>query len=98
MRVAVTGASGRLGQALVAALADAAFSGPAGPLAWDRAAFDLDAPERLAEEESRLARVVEIQGRHDPGYRKDVPEDEERNEHPDLPGAQVPLLRPQPGP
>jgi dTDP-4-dehydrorhamnose reductase len=44
MRVAVTGASGRLGQALVAALADAPFSGPAGPIAWDRAAFDLDAP------------------------------------------------------
>jgi dTDP-4-dehydrorhamnose reductase len=45
MRVAVTGASGRLGRALVAALADAPFSGPAGPLAWDRAAFDLDAPD-----------------------------------------------------
>ena len=44
MRVAVTGASGRLGRALVAALADAPFTGPAGPLAWDRAAFDLDAP------------------------------------------------------
>jgi len=44
MRVAVTGASGRLGQALVAALADAPFTGPAGPLAWDRADFDLDAP------------------------------------------------------
>ena len=28
MRVAVTGASGRLGRALVAALADAPFSGP----------------------------------------------------------------------
>jgi dTDP-4-dehydrorhamnose reductase len=44
MRVAVTGSSGRLGRALVAALADAPFSGPAGPLAWDRSAFDLDAP------------------------------------------------------
>ncbi len=44
MRVAVTGAAGRLGRALVAALADAPFTGPAGPLAWDRAAFDLDAP------------------------------------------------------
>lgn len=43
MRVAVTGASGRLGRALVASLADAPFSGPAGPLAWDRSAFDLDA-------------------------------------------------------
>ena len=44
MRVAVTGASGRLGQALVRALADAPFTGPAGPLAWDRSAFDLDDP------------------------------------------------------
>ena len=44
MRVAVTGSAGRLGSALVAALADAPFTGPAGPLAWDRTAFDLDAP------------------------------------------------------
>jgi len=49
MRVAVTGASGRLGRALVDALADAPFSGPAGPIAWDRAAFDLDAPAGVAE-------------------------------------------------
>jgi dTDP-4-dehydrorhamnose reductase len=45
MRVAVSGARGRLGSALLAALADAPFTGPAGPIAWDRAAFDLDAPE-----------------------------------------------------
>jgi dTDP-4-dehydrorhamnose reductase len=44
MRVAVTGANGRLGRALVAALADAPFTGPSGPIAWDREAFDLDAP------------------------------------------------------
>jgi dTDP-4-dehydrorhamnose reductase len=44
MRVAVTGAAGRLGQALITALADAPFTGPAGPTAWDRAAFDLDHP------------------------------------------------------
>jgi dTDP-4-dehydrorhamnose reductase len=44
MRVAVTGASGRLGRALVQALADAPFTGPAGPIAWDRASFDLDSP------------------------------------------------------
>lgn len=44
MRVAVTGSSGRLGRALVTALADAPFTGPAGPLAWDRSAFDLDEP------------------------------------------------------
>jgi dTDP-4-dehydrorhamnose reductase len=44
MRVAVTGATGRLGSALVAALSDAPFTGPAGPLAWDRTAFDLDQP------------------------------------------------------
>ena len=44
MRVAVTGAAGRLGQALITALADAPFTGPAGPIAWDRSAFDLDQP------------------------------------------------------
>lgn len=47
MRVAVTGATGRLGRVLVTALADAPFTGPAGPMAWDRAAFDLDAPEGI---------------------------------------------------
>jgi dTDP-4-dehydrorhamnose reductase len=45
MRIAVTGASGRLGRALVSALEDAPFTGPAGPIAWDRAAFDLDRPD-----------------------------------------------------
>jgi dTDP-4-dehydrorhamnose reductase len=44
MRVAVTGSSGRLGSAVVAALADAPFSGPAGPIPWGRDAYDLDAP------------------------------------------------------
>jgi dTDP-4-dehydrorhamnose reductase len=47
MRVAVTGAGGRLGSALVAALADAPFTGPAGPIAWRRDAFDLDAPDAV---------------------------------------------------
>jgi dTDP-4-dehydrorhamnose reductase len=45
MRVAITGANGRLGRALVAALADAPFTGPGGPIAWTRADFDLDAPD-----------------------------------------------------
>jgi dTDP-4-dehydrorhamnose reductase len=49
MRVAVTGAAGRLGSALVEALADAPFTGPAGPLAWARDAFDLDAPDAIGE-------------------------------------------------
>jgi dTDP-4-dehydrorhamnose reductase len=44
MRVAVTGATGRLGSALVAALADAPFTGLAGPIAWTRADLDLDTP------------------------------------------------------
>jgi dTDP-4-dehydrorhamnose reductase len=44
MRVAVTGAAGRLGQKLVRALGDAPYTGPGGPLAWTRADFDLDAP------------------------------------------------------
>jgi dTDP-4-dehydrorhamnose reductase len=45
MRVAVTGSTGRLGSALMTALADAPFTGPAGPTAWTRADFDLDAPD-----------------------------------------------------
>jgi dTDP-4-dehydrorhamnose reductase len=53
MRVAVTGAGGRLGSALIAALADAPFTGPGGPIAWRREAFDLDAPEGV---DSRLGR------------------------------------------
>ena len=47
MRVAVTGANGRLGRALIAALGDAPFTGPRGPIAWDRDAFDLDAPTSI---------------------------------------------------
>ena len=47
MRVAVTGAGGRLGNALIAALAEASFTGPAGPVAWGRTDFDLDAPEAI---------------------------------------------------
>ena len=47
MRVAVTGASGRLGGALIAALADAPFTGPAGPITWTRADFDLDQPSEV---------------------------------------------------
>ncbi len=42
MRVAVTGARGRLGRALIEALEEAPFTGPLGPTAWGRPAFDLD--------------------------------------------------------
>jgi len=49
VRVVVTGATGRLGRALVDALADAPFSGLSGPIAWDRSAFDLDAPGGVEE-------------------------------------------------
>lgn len=42
MRVAVTGARGRLGRSLIAALEDAPFTGPGGPVAWSRPEFDLD--------------------------------------------------------
>jgi dTDP-4-dehydrorhamnose reductase len=42
MRVAVTGASGRLGRALVKALEDAPFTGLTGPTAWGRLQIDLD--------------------------------------------------------
>lgn len=45
MRVAVTGAGGRLGRAVVTALEEAPFTGPFGPIAWSRGIFDLDAPE-----------------------------------------------------
>jgi dTDP-4-dehydrorhamnose reductase len=48
MRVAITGANGRLGRALVEALGSAPWTGPLGPLAWSRPVFDLDAPERFA--------------------------------------------------
>ena len=50
VRVAVTGAGGRLGRALLGALADAPFTGLAGPLPWGRPDYDLDDPlaaERL---------------------------------------------------
>lgn len=47
MRVAVSGATGRLGRALVAALEEAPFAGLAGPLAWTRADLDLDRPEAI---------------------------------------------------
>jgi dTDP-4-dehydrorhamnose reductase len=45
VRVAVTGAAGRLGRALVEALESAPFVGPAGPIAWSRPDFDLDRPD-----------------------------------------------------
>ncbi len=42
MRVAVTGAKGRLGRALIGALEEAPFTGPSGPIAWSRPELDLD--------------------------------------------------------
>jgi dTDP-4-dehydrorhamnose reductase len=45
MRIAVTGAGGRLGRAVLAALNDAPFTGPGGAIAMTRADFDLDRPE-----------------------------------------------------
>lgn len=48
MRVAVTGAGGRLGRALAVALENAPYAGPLGPLTWRRPAFDLDAPGAFA--------------------------------------------------
>jgi dTDP-4-dehydrorhamnose reductase len=42
MRVAVTGARGRLGRALIEALEEAPFTGPMGPIAWSRPELDLD--------------------------------------------------------
>ncbi|HVL54485.1 MAG TPA: NAD(P)-dependent oxidoreductase [Vitreimonas sp.] len=40
----MTGAAGRLGRALVAALADSPYTGPGGPIAWTRSTWDLDDP------------------------------------------------------
>ncbi|MFH1475425.1 MAG: NAD(P)-dependent oxidoreductase [Chloroflexota bacterium] len=48
MRIAITGAGGRLGRALLAALEGAPFTGPFGPLAWSRPDFDLDDPSAAA--------------------------------------------------
>jgi dTDP-4-dehydrorhamnose reductase len=45
MRVAVTGATGRLGQAVIDVLEEAPFTGPAGPIAWAHDDFDLDEPK-----------------------------------------------------
>ena len=42
MRVAVTGAKGRLGRALIEALENAPFTGTRGPIAWSRPELDLD--------------------------------------------------------
>jgi dTDP-4-dehydrorhamnose reductase len=42
MRVAVVGVIGRLGSALVAALEEAPFTGPGGPIKWDQPEFELD--------------------------------------------------------
>lgn len=60
MRVAVTGAGGRLGRAVLAALNDAPFTGPGGAIAWTRAQFDLDQPDAFGGllDRSRLDAVV----------------------------------------
>ena len=42
MRVAVTGARGRLGRALLQALEESPFTGPFGPVAWSRPELELD--------------------------------------------------------
>lgn len=60
MRVVVTGAAGRLGRAVLAALDDAPFTGPAGAIPWTRAEWDLDEPDAVADliERSRPDAVV----------------------------------------
>jgi dTDP-4-dehydrorhamnose reductase len=47
VRVAVTGAGGRLGRALVEELESAPFTGLTGPIAWTRREFDLDEPNGI---------------------------------------------------
>ena len=48
MKVAVAGAEGRLGRALMRALEDAPFTGPFGPTGWYQPDFDLDDPGAAA--------------------------------------------------
>jgi dTDP-4-dehydrorhamnose reductase len=48
VRIAVTGAGGRLGRAVVEALEESPYPGPAGPIAWSRKDIDLDRPDRFA--------------------------------------------------
>jgi dTDP-4-dehydrorhamnose reductase len=48
VRVAVTGARGRLGRALIEALEEAPFTGPLGPIAWSRPELDLDTLDEAA--------------------------------------------------
>jgi dTDP-4-dehydrorhamnose reductase len=60
MRIAITGAGGRLGRALVAALAEAPFTGPFGPLAWSRPDYDLDDPSSAARVVGRDAPEVVV--------------------------------------
>jgi dTDP-4-dehydrorhamnose reductase len=48
VRIAVTGSGGRLGRAVLGALADAPFTGISGPLAWHRPDYDLDDPDAPA--------------------------------------------------
>jgi dTDP-4-dehydrorhamnose reductase len=60
MRIAITGAGGRLGRALVAALEAAPFTGPFGPLAWSRPDYDLDDPSAAARMVARDAPEVVV--------------------------------------
>ena len=66
MRVAVTGAGGRLGRALVEALQDAPFSGPLGPLAWSRPSYDIDDPGAAARCVRQMAPEVTLLGPEPP--------------------------------
>jgi dTDP-4-dehydrorhamnose reductase len=60
VRVAVTGAGGRLGRALVRALEDSPYAGPSGPIAWRRNDFDLDDPRWMGErlDRERIGTVI----------------------------------------
>ncbi len=60
MRIAITGAGGRLGRALVTSLAAAPFTGPFGPLAWSRPDYDLDDPSAAARVVGRDAPEVVV--------------------------------------
>ena len=62
MRIAVTGAGGRLGGALMAALEESPYTGPFGPIGWGRADLDLDHPGAVGRtiDDARAELVVHV--------------------------------------
>jgi len=64
VRIAVTGARGRLGRALLTAFEDSPFAGPFGPIAWGRSQLDLDDPSPAGDliDANRVELVIHAAG------------------------------------